>query len=77
MTLGQEGLGVEVGIDDATGLDLAKVDRRYFRPTGGRCPAGRRDKSSTSPLGWRPEVSFTDLVAEMAKSDLKVVATDI
>ena len=27
-------------------------------------------------LGWRPEVSFNDLVAEMVKSDLKVVAAE-
>ena len=65
----------EVGIDDVTGLDLVKVDRRYFRPTEVDALLGDATKARQA-LGWRPEVSFTDLVAEMVKSDLKVVAAE-
>ena len=65
----------EVGIDEATGLDLVKVDRRYFRPTEVDALLGDATKARQD-LGWRPEASFNDLVAEMVKSDLKVVAAE-
>ena len=57
------------------GLDLVKVDRRYFRPTEVDALLGDATKARQA-LGWRPEMSFTDLVAEMVKSDLKVVAAE-
>ena len=65
----------EVGIDDVTGLDLVKVDRRYFRPTEVDALLGDATKARQA-FGWQPEVSFNDLVAEMVKSDLKVVAAE-
>jgi GDPmannose 4,6-dehydratase len=67
--------GEEVGIDDVTGLDLVRVDRRYFRPTEVDTLLGDATKAR-QVLGWRPETSFVDLVAEMVKSDLKVVAAE-
>jgi GDPmannose 4,6-dehydratase len=65
----------EVGIDDVTGLDLVKVDRRYFRPTEVDTLLGDASKARRA-LGWQPETSFADLVAEMVKSDLKAVAAE-
>ena len=65
----------EVGIDDVTGVDLVKVDQRYFRPTEVDALLGDATKARQT-LGWRPEVSFADLVADMVKSDLKVVAAE-
>ena len=65
----------EVGVDAATGQDLVRVDRRYFRPTEVDDLLGDATKARQA-LGWRPEMSFTDLVAEMVKSDLKVVAAE-
>ena len=63
----------EVGIDAATGNDLVRVDRRYFRPTEVDILLGDASKARQA-LGWQPETSFTDLVAEMVRSDLEVVA---
>jgi GDPmannose 4,6-dehydratase len=65
----------EVGIDVATGQGLVRVDRRYFRPTEVDALLGDATKARQA-FGWRPEVSFVDLVADMVKSDLKVVAAE-
>jgi GDPmannose 4,6-dehydratase len=65
----------EVGIDDATGEELVRVDSRYFRPTEVDDLLGDASKAQRK-LGWRPETSFAELVAEMVKSDLKVVAEE-
>jgi GDPmannose 4,6-dehydratase len=65
----------EVGVDATTGDELVRVDRRYFRPTEVECLLGDATKAR-QVLGWQPETSFTDLVTEMVKSDLKVVAAE-
>jgi GDPmannose 4,6-dehydratase len=62
----------EEGFDVATGRVMVKVDRRYFRPTEVDALLGDASKARRE-LGWRPETSFADLVAEMVKSDLEVV----
>jgi GDPmannose 4,6-dehydratase len=66
----------EVGVDATTGDELVRVDRRYFRPTEVECLLGDATKAR-QVLGWQPETSFTDLVTEMVKSDLKVVAAEV
>ena len=65
----------EVGVDAATGQDLVRVDHRYFRPTEVDDLLGDASKAHHI-LGWRPEISFTELVADMVKSDLKAVAEE-
>jgi len=65
----------EVGVDHITGLDLVRVDRRYYRPTEVDTLLGDATKAR-QVLGWQPETSFVNLVAEMVKSDLKVVAAE-
>jgi GDPmannose 4,6-dehydratase len=65
----------EVGLDASTGQDLVRVDRRYFRPTEVDDLLGDSGKAQHN-LGWRPETSFAQLVAEMVKSDLKAVAEE-
>jgi GDPmannose 4,6-dehydratase len=65
----------EVGSDSATGQDLVRVDQRYFRPTEVDALLGDASKARRN-LGWRPETSFSELVADMVKSDLKVVAAE-
>ena len=64
----------EIGVDAGTGKLLVQIDRRYFRPTEVDSLLGDASKARRE-LGWQPEASFTDLVAEMVKSDLEVVAT--
>jgi GDPmannose 4,6-dehydratase len=63
-----EGLD-EQGVDRATGKVLVKVDPRYFRPTEVETLLGDPTKARTK-LGWKPEVSFEQLVREMVEADL-------
>jgi len=65
----------EVGLDAATGQDVVRVDRRYFRPTEVDDLLGDASKAQRK-LGWQPETSFATLVADMVKSDLKAVAEE-
>lgn len=71
-----EGHGVgEKGRDSASGRILVEVDPRYFRPTEVDLLLGDPTKAQ-SKLGWRHQVSFDALVAEMIASDLAVVAQE-
>ena len=65
----------EVGVDAETGEELVRVDRRYFRPTEIDDLLGDASKAHQK-LGWRPETSFAELVAEMVEFDLKAVAEE-
>ena len=65
----------EVGLDATTDQDVVRVDRRYFRPTEVDDLVGDASKAQRK-LGWQPETSFAELVADMVKSDLKAVAEE-
>ena len=65
----------EEGFDAAIGRVMVKVDRRYFRPTEVDALLGDASKARRE-LGWYPETSFADLVAEMVKSDLETVGAE-
>lgn len=65
----------EVGLDAGSGKVLVKVDPRYFRPAEVDSLLGDASKARRE-LGWRPETSFPQLVAEMVESDLKVIAAE-
>jgi GDPmannose 4,6-dehydratase len=70
------GQGVdEVGVDTASGRTLVRVDPRYFRPTEVDTLLGDASKAREK-LGWTPEVSFPELVAEMVESDLDLAKRD-
>ncbi len=60
----------EVGLDEADGRELVKVDPRYFRPTEVDELLGDPSKAHAK-LGWKHRVSFDDLVAELVTQDLK------
>jgi len=63
----------ERGLDADDGRVLVEVDPRYFRPTEVDLligdPAKAREK-----LGWRHEVKLDELIAEMMREDLKIMA---
>jgi GDPmannose 4,6-dehydratase len=67
--------GDEVGLEKDSGQVLVKVDKRYFRPTEVDSLEGDASKAHRE-LGWKAETSFTDLVAEMVKSDLELLGSD-
>jgi GDPmannose 4,6-dehydratase len=60
----------EIGVDEATGKTLVKVDPRYFRPTEVDDLVGDASKAR-SKLGWKHRVTFEQLVVELVTSDLK------
>ncbi len=75
-TIEWKGQGVdEVGLDAATGQTLVSVDARYFRPTEVDLLLGDPTKARTV-LGWRHTTAFSELVAEMVRSDLKLIALE-
>ncbi|TMJ71746.1 MAG: GDP-mannose 4,6-dehydratase, partial [Alphaproteobacteria bacterium] len=62
----------EVGLDAKTGKDLVRIDPRYFRPTEVDELLGDASKARAQ-LGWKPKVTFAELVAEMVESDRTAV----
>ena len=76
MKIEWRGEGVdEVGIDTVTGRELIRVDPRYFRPTEVETLLGDATKAREK-LGWRAEVTFPELVAEMVESDMELAKRD-
>jgi GDPmannose 4,6-dehydratase len=65
-----KGTGVdEKGFDDK-GNCIVAVDPRYFRPTEVETLLGDASKAHRK-LGWKPKITFDQLVAEMVREDLK------
>src|SRR5712692_9324242 len=50
--------------------DLVEIDKRYFRPTEVDLLVGDATKARKR-LGWKPKVSFSELVRLMMKADLE------
>jgi len=57
------------------GQVIVRVDPRYFRPTEVETLLGDARKARRK-LGWRPKVTFRQLVAEMIREDLKSAERD-
>ena len=75
MTINFEGEGVDEIGRDPSGKVIVKVDPRYFRPTEVETLLGDASKAKQK-LGWTPQTSFADLVAEMADADLAEATRD-
>ena len=76
ISLRWEGKGVdEKGIDEASGKVLVEVDSRYFRPTEVETLLGDSSKAREK-LGWVPEITLDEMVAEMVREDLKIAERD-
>ncbi len=54
---------------------VVRVDERYFRPTEVETLLGDASKAADK-LGWRPRISFDDMVAEMMQEDLALAMRD-
>ncbi len=54
---------------------IVRVDPRYFRPTEVESLLGDAEKARNN-LGWTPQTSFAELVAEMVSEDLKSASRD-
>jgi len=83
LSFAEVGIGVEwsgTGIDEVgrctkTGKPLVKVDPRYFRPTEVELLIGNPAKAKRL-LGWEATTTLAELVSEMVREDLKVVARE-
>jgi GDPmannose 4,6-dehydratase len=62
----------EVGVDSRSGRVLVEIDPRYFRPTEVDALVGDAGKA-WRVLGWRCEIGFEELVAEMVREDLRLM----
>jgi GDPmannose 4,6-dehydratase len=65
----------EAGVDANSGKIVIQVDPRYFRPTEVDSLLGDASKARAK-LGWKPEVSFADLIAEMVAADVELAERD-
>jgi GDPmannose 4,6-dehydratase len=57
------------------GQVVARIDPRYYRPAEVETLLGDAAKARRR-LGWKPRVSFRNLVAEMAREDLRIAERD-
>ena len=64
------GEGLEEKGIDAAGRCVVAVDPRYFRPTEVDTLLGDASKARNK-LGWRPKISFDQMVSEMVEADLR------
>jgi len=65
----------EQGYDTDTGKVIVEIDPRYFRPTEVDTLLGDPAKAKLK-LGWQPKISFEEMIAEMAHTDLKEAEKD-
>ena len=71
-----EGQGLdEKAYHAQTGQCLVAVDPRYFRPTEVETLLGDPTKAHTK-LGWKPRITFDQMVSEMVKADLRDAERD-
>ncbi|MEM7464762.1 MAG: GDP-mannose 4,6-dehydratase, partial [Pseudomonadota bacterium] len=71
-----QGEGVdEIGVDADSGKALVAIDPRYFRPTEVDLLIGDATKAKQK-LGWQAQTSFEDMVVDMVRSDIALVARE-
>ncbi len=75
MTVQWQGEGVDETGVDGQGRTIVRVDPRYFRPTEVETLLGDPSKAHAK-LGWKPRISFEEMVREMVREDLKVAERD-
>ena len=72
-----KGQGVdEIGVDKATGKTIVSINTKFFRPAEVDVLLGDPAKAD-KVLGWKREVSFSQLVEGMVKNDLAIVEKEI
>jgi GDPmannose 4,6-dehydratase len=65
----------ETGVDAGSGRVVVRIDPRYFRPAEVDTLVGDASKARAN-LGWCPEVTFEELVAEMVAADVALSRRD-
>lgn len=62
----------EIGIESGTNITRVKINPKYFRPTEVDLLLGDSTKAQQT-LGWKPKVTFDELVKDMVKSDIQLM----
>ena len=76
MNIVWSGSGIdEIGTDTRSQKVVVRVDPRYFRPTEVDALLGDAGKARRV-LGWNPELTFAQLVAEMVHEDMEHAERD-
>lgn len=75
MKLSWRGKGANEKGYDAKGRVIVAIDPRYYRPAEVDTLLGNAAKARRQ-LKWKPRVKFCQLVAEMAREDLKIAERD-
>jgi GDPmannose 4,6-dehydratase len=65
----------ECGVETTSGQVIVRVDPRYFRPTEVQTLLGDASRARNE-LGWTPEITFDQLVAEMVADDMALAKRD-
>ena len=77
----EQGVVAEVMLGDEEvvprqGDSVVMVDPRYFRPTEVETLLGNPEKARDK-LGWKPEISFEDMIKEMVAHDMEEAKKDL
>ncbi len=70
MKIAWEGSGLDEVGKDENGKVIIRINEKYYRPNEVNNLLGD-SKKAREKLGWKPKVSFKDLVQMMVESDLK------
>ncbi len=71
-----QGSGIdEIGINKSNGKTIVKINPQFFRPAEVEVLLGNPEKAEKS-LGWKREISFSQLVERMVKNDVALVASE-
>ncbi len=76
LSLNWQGSGIDECAFDEKGVRRVAVDPRYFRPAEVETLMGDATKAHQK-LGWKPKTTFAELVAEMAREDLRSAERDV
>lgn len=72
-----KGEGVdEIGVDKATGKTIVTINPKFFRPAEVDVLLGDPAKAEKK-LGWKRDISFSQLVERMVKNDMALVEKEI
>ena len=72
-----KGQGVdEIGVDKATGKTIVTINPKFFRPAEVEVLLGDPAKAE-KVLGWKRDISFSQLVEGMVKNDMALVEKEI
>lgn len=75
MSITWEGEGVDEKGYDENGRCIVSVDPAYFRPTEVETLLGDASKAKEK-LGWKPKISFQEMVSEMVAADYREAKFD-